>query len=569
MSKETISHPTIQIESGDQAIFSQWDSIIKLAGFTHYARSHRWKYHLRHQLHSVDCLGRDPTATTDKVGHTTEYFSRENQPAWFAASDIMPFLTLEATNPKQLHPILGKNYFESINGISATLASLDQNAKQELATFLNSQNLPTNIPQDQGSLIRTISEGNWVGLVDQGIKVVSSYSYQEIQEAQTHMLKKLYKNILRTVTKDSRHIVRQRMRELFTLASVDQADISIPDLSESIFHTITSHIGLDKSTELSYSHTDKSFKLIGENNQLNPAEFSFFDWYLKHRAQFDNAINKTAEKLKKEGENGIQGTSKTKGETPFWIVTNGQRYKLYITDQQLSFGEICIELTGPITNHLELKQILEDANCHDITLAPTAIPLALQLRSHGEVLLPEKGSSYMHQVDMVWMELINDPSLTLKDLKPIMQNGIIRTNPHTLDNLPDLGRIQLPLHVRHIIPSDSDGYINSKDLQKHWKKWVDTYKGISHQLERSSDITSKAHVLFPNPDEFLQKLILEIEFDTKLNNELATAIKDLKQIRKDLVSCLLNSAQQEINNQQKGFFIDNAFKAIDNNRLPN
>lgn len=503
-----------KILSGDQAAFSHWDSVIKLAGLQRHVQDSGGDYTVYHQFHLIDGIGRHNDETPAQFHVTNEYFlhrdGREVQPSWFAVADAMPFITLETISPRKVGAVLNRKFDQVAEDIVDILPEVDDQTKQKISQTSAQIGVEPTIPADKPAVYKKLTESNWYGIVDAEGHSASVYNFADIGPAQRELTRILYRELRGVVAPENRRAMQDRFRQLVgTEGTVYPTikDKTLSEASEAIYRLIAPEIkritGVDISTVLLGESTDYA-TLPGSSEEYRGDEaerFLFLDWYLQHRDLYDRAHNKVAEVLSKKGENPINTIAVKKGEVPFWIVNQGKKHKLFIqcneqgTQTEIVFGDRRIKLVAPVTDHKQLAEVLS-SNFPDelFAVAPTAIGLLFQIRANGTVLLPERGSTYTNQANMVWHEIAQQAAT--KDLLPIMQNNTIRVHPHTVAALPDNQRIKLPSYVRAGFPTDEEGYTTTDAIKTQWQELIEARNTVTAAAVQAKTLPEKAAILF-------------------------------------------------------------------------
>jgi len=133
----------------------------------------------------------------------------------------------------------------------------------------------------------------------------------------------------------------------------------------------------------------------------------------------------------------------------------------------------------------------------------------LHLRANGDLLLPEQGSHYVEQVNMVWnrMQELGLPH----QLDAIDQRDIFRVHPNGISALPDNVKIILPWYLSDGFKVNKDGQTNTSDIKKHWKEVVAQRKILLENAAQASSPVEKARILFRGKSApFVERLITSI-----------------------------------------------------------
>jgi diaminopimelate epimerase len=570
---DIISRPH-KVYSGDQALFTQWDSAIKLAGFQkHLPPGEESSPQVVHTFHLIDTLGKandgDPTV------HTTNEFyqvrgGKEVKPAWFAVTDVMPFPTLEYQEPHGIFQFTGKKLDAFTQEVEATFSTFSDEEAANLQQALGELGYPADVPVTQNDVYRTLTEGNWKGIVDNGDRSASAYTYGEIGGPQQELLVSLYKDLRTVVPPSERPALRERIRKVAgqdgLIGEVLQADTPLPVVAEKSFKNVAAEVdritGSNLQETLLAESTDY-FRLPenGEETEAGDTEderFKVFNWYMGNRDLYNSAHNEVSRALSRAGENPIGAIEAQKGETPFWVVVNGQKYKLVLSDQ-VELDKVGdpdnrekIPLNKPVQDHRDLAKVLHDKfPGQKVSLAPTAIPLLLQFRSNGDVLLPERGSSYTKQVDKVWDHIIKKG--TPKAVKDLSQNAIIRTHPNTLDALPNGKKIKLPWYAARGFETDDAGFVDTTQLKT---KWRDVATDREHTIEKVQDeqtLLGKARLAFKGIDApTVQEIIGNLEAGKAIEQALKAQRAEVMEVAKKSLDKKDMSKMGQIRNYLEG-----------------
>lgn len=557
MSKEIITKQKIKSTngvtraySGDQSLFSHWDSTVKLAGY----RKHKGNNtKITHMFHLIDVLGRDnhpdqdqqqPRVSNEYYGHTN---GKEVQPSWFAVSDVMPLPTLESHSPHKTSEFLNnKERFDVFaNKLVSTLVSLDPLEADKVRQTLETQGYAPHLPNSVSDVYKQLTESNWYGIVDTSGKSASSYNFSEIERPQRKLMVKLYRHMAHAIPPEDRPEMRKRFEEL---VSGDNhlyqtiRDKSLPAVAEETYKLTTNEItritginfgNIDTAETTDYGQLPKR----GENLRGDEDErFKFFNWYVKNRDLYDTAHNRVSEQLSKRRENPIQTISTTKGEAPFWIVENGQRTKLHYNDTSVSFGDKKISLGKPLENYQDIANalytLLPDKK---FSILPTAIGLLFQIRANGDVLLPEKGSSYTKQADMTWKEIAKNAKGS--NLWDIMQNDTVRIHPHGLLAIPDGKRIRLPWYAEEGFTKDEEGYTKTENIKQEWGQVVANRRDRIQLARDAGSIQEKTKILFSGTSiPHVEELMRENEKVSQIENVNKEARSQLNSRIRELLS---------------------------------
>ncbi len=499
-----------RIYSGDQALFSQWDSLVKLAGHQQHQIGVDSPPRLVHMFHLVDPLGRSTDGNlTPHV--TNEYFSfddKEVQPAWFAVSDTMPLLTLETTTPYSVGKFLGGKFESIARSWEQTSETFDDDDKVAVNEGLKQLGYPLEFPTTVDAAYRGLTTSNWYGIVDSAEKSASSHNYDYIDLAQRQVILRHLDQNISTLPKEKRAEAVARVRQLAHPNGALYQGMRGKDLTEVAHHTFTTIAAeIERLTNISLKDIDLTestqyFAISGDHvttaNQIDPSQdrFKFFDWYIANKDLYTDAHNKVSSKLSNAGENPINTLSANKGETPFWIIVDGKKSKLFVHDDSIIVGDRQIRvLDQPLEDHGDLaRELSELFKGQEVALVPTAIPLILQLRANGSVLLPERGSSYVRQVDMVWDHIVENG--TPKAVRDLDQQGIVRVHPHAISSLPSGERIKLPWYLEKDFTQDTEGFTTTDEIKARWHQVVVERQETITRVTSLPSIVEKARALF-------------------------------------------------------------------------
>lgn len=529
---------TLYIQSGDQNYNGSWDPHIKLRGL---AKSHPGQP-VQHLFHLADGLGRDSNFRSDihVAGESYQFRDgKEVQPSWFAVADALPALPLLAIKPSTLADHIGTKFATFAQSAGEIFAHMPNEERQALNKALHEMGYPLYIPTSTESMYYQLTRSNWTGLTDAGEKSASSLTFDETVEAQRKLYAGLYHQTAQLLPRGrARDGVRERLDSLVgqksRLYQVAKGK-TLPEAARAIFAAVSPQI--DKISGVKAEHvtleeTTDNFRLpkSGEKRPEDEAErFRFADWYLQpqNRELYTRAHNEVWEELsKRKGENPIQ--SLPKGEAPLWVIIDGEKYKLHLHPDKVTIThrkngtmlEEVVPVNPSVSNHEDLAQALYKMHPKkDISLMPTAIGLMLHLRANGDVALPEQGSHYTEQVNMVWerMEELAIPH----QLDAIAQHDILRVHPHALQALPDNVKLQLPWHMVDGFPVDKNGLTNTSDIKRSWSEVVARKKQILQQADGVTNLTEKAQLLFYDKHApFVDNLVQTLSTTGKQEEEL-------------------------------------------------
>lgn len=504
-------HSATLIMSGDQQLLSDWDSTMKLYGY----RRNGYSLPLTHQFHLVDALGRstegieEPHIVNDKYKFID---GKEIQPSWTAVSFVLPPLYLAPMSPYNMGTYLGERFEPFAKNSSQVFAQLHAAEAQVLQSELQRLNLPSDLPTDVNGIYELLTQGNCFGIADSGEKSASAYNYSDIESPQRRLLVELYTMLTPYVNKDSKEQLKNRFRSLFSKDSdfyQSLAGSPLPEGANQVFKLLTQKLDTITGIKLDgvqIGETTEYYQLPRNTEQTPTDEkrFSFLNWYLVHRNLYDESHNEVSEELSRKGDNPIQSIAVNKGETPFWVVIDGKKHKLHILDGSMKISvrsgdtieEVSIPTPNEVRNHQDLALALygkfPDKN---ISIVPTAIGLILNMRAIGEVLLPEQGSHYIYQADMVWNKILE--RAMPQDLEGLEQNDILRVRPHAISGLPSDTRIKLPWYISEGFNLDNEGFVNTDDLKNNWMDIVANRKELIEAVRQESTLVGKIKLLFP------------------------------------------------------------------------
>lgn len=540
----------IQIFSSDQGVFSQWDQVPKDAAVLRALPS---GVQLNQNAHMSDILGRQSVDDAGKfsgIHVSREHYGigpdgHEFTPAWFAVSDAMPLLTLEYMSPATLHKAFNAKVEAIVSSALAAKDKLSDNERAAVDAVLNMLHIDR-LPESVNEGYLHLTEGNWMGLVDEGRRSASSYHMSEILPAQRHMMMRLYRQSMKMIAPEEKGQLQKRFKHITTegvLFAKEMFNTSLPEASRMAFvaitHSLQEQTGIDFES-VRFDESSNEYRLP-RAQQLNERmdHFTFLKWYLEpeHRAIYDNAHNESG-KIMTQGINPMQSQ---KGETPFWVIVNGERTKLYLTNTHIQLGNKQIALSEQIRTVEELSHVLYTAyGDAKISVIPTAIGYILQMRANGAHLLPEKGSSYIPQVDLVY-DLMRKHA-RISDLNDIRPYPTLRVHPHGLSALPDGHRLRLPAYLREGFSVDTAGFTTTDQIKAEWKNVVAQREGILDKARNAKTLQEKADVLFADSEaySFIRDLFQQAD-------QYASSQTDIKRARSELMAAIRQTVRNNNN----------------------
>jgi len=391
--------------SGDQQVFSSWDSAIKLAGY----RNSGGIGHVIHHFHLADGFGKsasgqvEPHITNESYRYEN---GRETQPAWFAITEMWPVFPVLSTVPYMLGRVLGEKFDEFAEGFEATQAELDPIQSESVSRVMGELGFGTNVPQSANETYELLTSSTSYGIADGKDTSGSAYNFADIEDLQRQSMVRLYKQTAALVPPDVRPEVRKRFEEitdengdLFQILK----DQPFPSLAKNAYSFAAQRLhemtGVD-IRDVQLEDTTSYFQLVDRNGETseNADAFTFLNWYIANQDVYNKAHNEISEEISQRGGNPIQTISSHKGETPFWVIIDGQKHKLFMHEnaigivkrEQGAISEVNIPTTSPITSHEDIAELLAQSfEGRAVTVIPTALGLALQLRASGTLLLPD------------------------------------------------------------------------------------------------------------------------------------------------------------------------------------
>lgn len=500
-----------RVFSGDQSLFSSWDSILKLYGL----KRQYPDLAVEHQFHLSDNLGKRNDGGTGPA-LTAEVYryegGREIQPAWFAITEQWPAFPVLSTVPYRIGGFIGERFDSFANSTAQAFADLSNEVRKSLTEAMKSLAPTAKLPETTGDVYALLTSSTSFGIADEGRRSGASYNFSEIEKLQAQSMLQLYGQTARMAAPENRNGVKTRFKEITAPGGVYYSLVkekSFPNAAANLYSHLDSEVGRISEVEgngVELSDTITYFELVSSDGEISekPEPFVFLDWYLKNRELYATAHNEVSEELSQKGENPIQSIADQKGETPFWVIIDGQKYKMFLEDKSLKIVrrdenttvEHVALLEEPISTRVQLGNVLATEFAGQrITVIPTAIGLSLNFRASGDLLLPEHGSSYMPQADKVYqrMQLLATKA-QYEDL--IGQNDILRVHPHAISAMPDGVRLKLPWHLRDAFPTDAQGYTTTENIKALWQKVCVQRRQVLEQVKQASSITEKARLLF-------------------------------------------------------------------------
>jgi diaminopimelate epimerase len=538
-------HKAEVAEGADQGAFNQWDSVIKVLILDRVMKERGIPLRIVHGGHAVDVLGRNPSRAKGVSGVEIidERYTSRHAPGWFAGVDAMPAFTLLAESPHTFEEYLGgKKFRVALEGMLKILRN-NTPLVQSMPDLLRTHDLPTEVPTDLDAFYAALTKGTWRGAVNEGTTSIGAMATVDVQKATRGLMQFLTTSVAHMLEPAERSSFFERARELLFSSAVKTDTDKTASLTvgtERIFKDITASIAPDSTVD--WADTWNAFDVprdgvIGLEQKKN---FKIFEWYIRHRREFEDAFIHSAKTV--GGEQQILPLDVGKGETPFWLIVDGQRFKLFMTDTALTFGPHTVPLDTPISDLSDIARTVFNGlpQVKNLKLAPSAIPLSIQWMSRSHYTLPEGGSTYVPQVDALLASLVNNRSLTLKDLKDIIPQSRIRVHPHALSALPDSQRFVLPWYLRHFFEHIStvreSGTIDGQTIKSTWEPTVSAQEKVLAELKGKS-IIEMARMLFPKSEE-VARLIETVQ---------AVAAADAqKESAKDRLVLLENKLKAEI-----------------------
>lgn len=497
--------------SGDQQVFSSWDSMIKLAGYASSGKSGQ----VIHHFHLADGFGKSANGQTEPhlTNETYRYQDgKEIQPAWFAITEMWPIFPELSTVPHALGRIIGEKFDDFAHNFAAVQSKISDEQKSAIQSVMTTLGFRTHIPRTADEMYEMLTSSTSYGIADGKDVSGSAYNFCDIEDLQKKSMLKLHRDTASRAPESERAGVRARFDELVREDSkLFQAvkNKSFPQLARNVFQYGAQRLeeltGVD-ITATQLEDTTEYFELIDKNGEISkkPEAFAFLDWYLQNKELYNTAHNEVSEEISQHGGNPIQTLASHKGETPFWIIVDGQKHKLslhknaigIVKREQGQSVEITIPTDTTINSHRELASAIKQAyEGKEVTVIPTALGLALQLRAQGTLLLPEHGSSYVPQLNKTYERMLLVASKKeYKDLIP--QSDIMRIHPHGIKSLPDGAKIKLPGHLKGTFPVDEDGFTLTDDIKKTWEEVVAQRKTALEASGEAHKMTEKARILF-------------------------------------------------------------------------
>ncbi|MEK7551151.1 MAG: hypothetical protein AAB532_00965 [Patescibacteria group bacterium] len=501
----------VKVFSGDQSLLSSWDSMFKIHGFA----VNNPQARISHQFHLADNFGKRNDGGNG-LSLTAEVYRYENgrevQPAWFAITEQWPAFPVLSTVPYHIGGFIGEKFDAFANSTTQVLDGLSPDERSSVSEAVHSMRYPLRLPESASDIYALFTSSSSFGIADEGKRSGTSYNFAEIEQLQAESMLRLYGQTIRMVAPERKAEVKDRFRDITTSEGTYHLlvkDKDFPDAALSLYSHLATELGRVSETEsdnIDLSDTTKFFELVGTEGEVseNSDAFVFLDWYLQNRDLYAQAHNEVSEELSQKGGNPIQSIAQQKGETPFWVIIDGQKHKMFLDDSQLKIVrrdegatiEHVIPLETPITQRGELGKVLgNEFKDQAITVIPTAIGLALNFRASGDLLLPEHGSSYMPQADKTYQRM---QLLATKEQYEglIGQNDILRVHPHAIDAMPSGIRIKLPWHLQDAFPTDQEGFTTTDQIKALWKQVSAERRLTLEEVRKATTVTQKAKILF-------------------------------------------------------------------------
>lgn len=504
-----------RVSSGDQSLFSSWDSLFKLSGY----RRNGGSTPIDHQFHLADSFGKRNDNGTGFSLTNEAYRYREGkeiQPAWFAITEQWPAFPVLSTVPYRIGSLIGERFEAFARESAQTLSSLPDEKKSAVETAMDVLGYAPRVPSSTDDIYELLTASSSYGIADEGKRSGTDYNFAEIEAVQWRSMQRLYAEIASLLPADEKEGLKARFKnivdpqgEYYPLIK----DKPFPQAAEALFPKLAAkveEISGVATGEITPEDTSAYFQLISPTGEINgnPDAFVFLDWYLQNRELYTMAHNEVSDEISQKGGNPIHSVSAQGGETPFWVIINGKKHKLFIKEKDVvvskrngtEMEKTTLSVDALPTTHEALGELLaREYEGKAVTVIPTAIGLALHFRAGGDMLLPEHGSSYIPQVNRVYERLLLLANRAQTEtLFP--QNDIIRVHPHAIASLPDGRLLRLPWHLQDVFPIDGEGFTTTDAIKASWQAVLEERRQTVERVKEASSTAEKARILFQEGD---------------------------------------------------------------------
>ncbi len=500
-----------RVSSGDQSLFSSWDSIFKLSGY----RKNGGSAPVDHQFHLADGFGkRNDNGTGFSLTNEAYRYrdGKEIQPAWFAITEQWPVFPVLSTVPYRIGSLIGER-FESFAGDSAqALSSLPDEEKTAVEAAMEALGYAPRVPSNTDDIYELLTASSSYGIADEGRRSGTDYNFAEIETVQWRSMQRLYAETAALLPAGGKKGLKARFKDIIDPQGEYYPlikDKPFSQAAEALFLHIAAKVEEISSVatgEITSEDTSAYFQLIsaeGETNG-NPDAFLFLDWYLQNRELYTMAHNEVSDEISQKGGNPIHSVSAQRGETPFWVIVAGEKHKLFLQEKEVIISkrngneteETVLSVRTLPTTHEALGALLAtEYKGKAVTVIPTAIGLALHFRAGGDLLLPEHGSNYIPQVNRVYERLLLLANRAQTETL-LPQNDIIRVHPHAIAALPDGRLLRLPWHLRDAFPVDREGFTTTDEIKTSWQTVVKERRQTIDHVKEAGSTFEKARILF-------------------------------------------------------------------------
>ena len=527
--------PLIVTEGADQAVWAQHWSFGKVRLANELLSRKGFNVVSIHGVHD-DALGRNPNRSKNAVGLDVinEHYTAKHEPGWFAAIEALPAFGMHVLNPAFFDDFLGAKFRVATEQMYILL----HHDFTELERILKDCGLPDTVPKTVSDFYSHITAGRWLGAADDGSRSVSDYTSADVSEAKKKLLRYLVRETSQVLPAEHKKEPVRRARRLSELTKGITPEMKLPEAGRKVFESLQLLIppeGDANSQTVEWMDTISQFELLSRESTLdsqgrNP--FFMFDWYLAHKNIFERAFEEAAKNARSH-QHMLQLDTKS-GELPFWIIVDGKRSKLFLSENELRFADQKIPVATPLRDHRDVVAAIKSA-LPDITslrLKPTALTQSMQWMGRSHYLLPAGSSNYMDQVDAVLRNVVHSPELTLKDLKGIVPLSRVRVHPHAIDALADDIKIRPEWYIRLLFTDEvsKEGFITGAQIKARWREIDATYQALLDGL-RGKPLSEQARLLFPDVAD-VAAFINTLAEGEKINAEKNAAVKDLDGIER-------------------------------------